>query len=693
MAVVTFLVSSGSTQVDACLTSPSFNVYADDANCFTCPPSFTCWPCITTSQQVFLDPALTIPVGDGYYSNLYDTGATQYATWYIVGGFPQGAGFMSCVNGPTPTPTPNETPTPTPTPNETPTQTPTPDVTPTQTVTNTGTPNIPTPTPTPSETPKQINFKTLANDFQRLAAAHKQINSFGLGDINQMSYWTQFRDNVENEHSQSPYYPLLYVVPATVENNLQFKTWNFNTVIADILERNLDNQTDISSDTLQMLQDVISQFRLSVSQIQGDYYDKYYLDDQVSCVPFLEKYDDLLNGWTGLLKIKTMTSLDRCAAAYNTFTGTPIVHDTINFKTFHDDFRLLADHHKQLKSFGFGSYQDFTYWTESRDKEENEHYQSPYYPLMYVVPGNVQQQFGFMTYSFQVIVADIIERDLANQVDVLSDTNQMMDDIIGQFRLSVTDALGNFNEKYYLKTPVVCTPFLEKFDDLLGGWTATLQIEVMDSLDRCDAAFRPFNTPTPTKTPTQTPTSTSTPTPTLTASQTPTTTPTLTQTPTNTTTQTPTVTTTQTNTPTTTTTLTATPTQTPTSTIPPTPTPTITDTPTSTPTPTITDTPTSTPTPTITDTPTQTPTPTITDTPTSTPTPTITDTPTSTPTGTQPVTPTPTITDTPTSTPTPTITDTPTSTPTPTPTPPAGAQLWNTNSDLWNNENQLWNTI
>ena len=92
--VLQFLVASGSTQPGACALTPSFYVYAQDlGNCAPCLP-FTCWPCLTTSQQVFTNPGLTIPVGDGYYKNNIGTGPGN--TWYIVGGFPQGGGFMSC---------------------------------------------------------------------------------------------------------------------------------------------------------------------------------------------------------------------------------------------------------------------------------------------------------------------------------------------------------------------------------------------------------------------------------------------------------------------------------------------------------------------------------------------------------------------------------------------------------------------
>jgi hypothetical protein len=517
--------------------------------------------------------------------------------------------------------------------------------------------STPTPTPTPSSTPKEVNFKTIAVDFQTLANLHKQLNSFGLGDIDQLSYWTQSRLKEENTTFNSPYYPLLYIVPSKVEHNPQYKLWEFNTTVSDIVETTLQNNEDTLSDTLQILNDVVSQFRLSVIERFGDYIDKYYVDDEVLYTPYMGEQDDNLNGWNGILKIKTMTSLDRCSAAFNTWTGTTIQHpDGINFKTFTDDFRMLSEYHKQIQSFGFGKLDEFTYWNEMRLKEDNNHYNSPYYPYLFVMPGEVTNKFGFMEYKFKLIVADIIQRDLANQVDVLSDTNQIMDDIVGQFRLSVTQSLGNFNELYYLDDTVICVPFLEKYDDLLGGWTADLTIQVMSPLDRCDAAFNSWLTPTPTVTPTITPTASATPTNTPTPTTTTTPTQTNTQTSSGTPTPTPTNTTTQTQTPS------ETPTNTPSETPTNTPTNTNTGTPTNTPTntQTQTQTPTNTPasciwnftvanwndntnlwnscfpipTPTMTKTPTQTQTPTNTQTqtPTNTQTQTQTNTPTVSPT-------------------------------------------------------------
>jgi len=431
----------------------------------------------------------------------------------------------------TPTVTPTNTSTPTNTPSVTPTNTSTPTNTPSVTPTNTITPTPSATTPPPSPTPLPvygINFKTIADDLKYLANSHKQINSFGLGNVDELSYYTTSRDKQDNPDGQSPYFPLLFVVPSNIVNDLQFKEWDFNIVSLDIVERDLDNEVDSLSDTLQILNDVISQFRLSVTNQQGNYNYLYYLDDTVTCTPFMEKYSDMTNGWTGLIKVKTKTPLDRCAAAYNTFTGTPIYHAGINFKSIIDDFRLLSNYHKQINSFGFGDITEFGYLTDSRDKESNPDNQAPYYPLMFVVPNTATQELQYMTYEFNVIVADIIERDLDNMIDVLSDTNQILDDIISQFRLSVTNSLGNFNRDYYLDDAVTCIPFIEAYQDLLAGWSGTFRIKIMTPLDRCDAAFNDMNGPFPTQNPTPTPSSTPavTNTPTVTNTSTPTATPT-----------------------------------------------------------------------------------------------------------------------------------------------------------------------
>lgn len=242
--------------------------------------------------------------------------------------------------------------------------------------------------------------------------------------------------------------------------------------------------------------------------------------------------------------------------------------NALNLKNIVDDFQLLAQRHKQINSYGFGDLDEFTYQVDRRDKEVNLSDQAPYYPYFYVIPANVIQDFGYMTFEFNLIISDIMKRDMDNMTDILSDTLQIMNDVISMFRLSVTEQLGDYNKYYYLDDAVTMVPFIEQYEDLLCGYSATIRIKTKTYLDRCVAAFDDF--------PIETPCVSASPTPSIT----PTNTPTNTQTPTNTSTNTSTPTNTQTQTPTPTNTQTSTPTQTPTATTGSSPTPTTTSTPT-----------------------------------------------------------------------------------------------------------------
>jgi hypothetical protein len=188
--------------------------------------------------------------------------------------------------------------------------------------------------------------------------------------------------------------------------------------------------------------------------------------------------------------------------------------NALNLKNIVDDFQLLSQRHKQLNSFGFGDLDEFTYQVDRRDREVNPSDQAPYYPYLYVIPANVIQEFGFMTYEFNLIVSDIMKRDMDNMTDILSDTLQIMNDVISMFRLSVTEQLGNYNEYYYTDDPITMVPFIEQYEDLLCGYSATIRIKTKTYLDRCVAAFDDFPIETPCISPSPTLTQTSTPTPT-----------------------------------------------------------------------------------------------------------------------------------------------------------------------------------
>ena len=170
-----------------------------------------------------------------------------------------------------------------------------------------------------------LNYKNIITDFETLAKEHMQINSFGTGDITQLIYWTQQIDGQENTKNEPPVYPLMYVIPSNATRDENFITYNFNVIIADIMDTktSYDIQTDLYSDTLQIAEDILAQFKYSVTAAQGDYESKYDITLPTNIQSFNEAYDDNLVGWNIDLAIVVDSPLNRCIAPYKPFNNLP----------------------------------------------------------------------------------------------------------------------------------------------------------------------------------------------------------------------------------------------------------------------------------------------------------------------------------------------------------------------------------
>lgn len=199
-----------------------------------------------------------------------------------------------------------------------------------------------------------------------------------------------------------------------------------------------------------------------------------------------------------------------------------------NFKSIIDDLKKIEFYHKQTNSFGVGDIKQLTYLIQQRDKQENVKDRPPIYPLMYVIPRQVQNYENYVQYSLNVLICDIMNANNYDiEVDLWSSTLAIAQDILAQYKYSVNAQQGDYENKYDLILPSAITPFSEAYDDLLVGWNLDLNIIVDMPLNRCLAPFDNWVTPNPTCTPTESPIPV---TPTMT--QTPTQTPTMTMTPT-----------------------------------------------------------------------------------------------------------------------------------------------------------------
>jgi len=309
------------------------------------------------------------------------------------------------------------------------------------------------------------NYKQIIQDFSGIAYHHPQIMSFGYGDI------TQLTMDVENNTTAN--YTKMYVVPGNVNLNENAIQYNFSIVICDIINADLSNQSDVMSDTLEIVKDIFTILYQSYTASFGGFTNYYEPLWSPPATPFLEAYEDLLGGWALNIVIEQPFDYNECVLPITGLT-LPASVNLVNYKQILSDFAQIAEHHQQVRSYGFGDVSQMTL--------DNETKISPLYPRVWTVPADAVLAQNEMIYNFQIIVSDIINADLSNQRDVMSDTLEIIKDIFTVLYLSEYESIWGAS----------VNPFLESYETLLGGWTLNLQITQGFDYNRCDLPELPF---------------------------------------------------------------------------------------------------------------------------------------------------------------------------------------------------------
>ena len=310
-----------------------------------------------------------------------------------------------------------------------------------------------------------VNFKQIVQDLSGIAYYHPQINSFGFGDITQIT--------MDIETKQEPNYTKMYVIPGFVNLNQNALQYNFSIIILDQINNDLSNQRDVMSDTLEIAKDVFTILYQSYTAEFGGFTLDYDPLWGPNVTPFLESYETVLGGWTINITIEQPFDYNECVLPFEGLS-LPASTNLVNYKQIIEDLEEMAIHHKQINSFGFGNIEQLT-----NDIITNE---APLYPRMYTVANDTVFDQNQLTYNFQIIVADILEQDYSNQRDVLNDTLEIIKDIFTRLYLS----------DYESEWGASVEPFLESFEDVLCGWTMSVQITQPFDYNRCDLPERPF---------------------------------------------------------------------------------------------------------------------------------------------------------------------------------------------------------
>jgi hypothetical protein len=121
---------------------------------------------------------------------------------------------------------------------------------------------------------------------------------------------------------------------------------------------------------------------------------------------------------------------------------------------------------------------------------ENLNYGTIEYPLVFFVNQSVEFTPNEANYNMIMLVADFVDSNLLQQVQVQSNMLEITKDIIS-YLLN-----GNFDAPWIInEASIVTTPFVDNLPDLTSGWETRFTIRLPFDNTGCDLPFDPTQLP------------------------------------------------------------------------------------------------------------------------------------------------------------------------------------------------------
>ena len=158
-----------------------------------------------------------------------------------------------------------------------------------------------------------ITYKNFIDDFKTIATNHFLINSFHSGMLDEVDI---------NKLDQSDF-PILYCEPGNTNIDKGVMTYTFTVFTMNLIKEDLTNREDVWSEMLQIMQDIISEFRqnLALQTSGGDSGKKYsYIPGEVvlnlpiNAEPFTVRFANMLTGWSATFTMQVNNPNSLCNA-------------------------------------------------------------------------------------------------------------------------------------------------------------------------------------------------------------------------------------------------------------------------------------------------------------------------------------------------------------------------------------------
>lgn len=145
------------------------------------------------------------------------------------------------------------------------------------------------------------------NVFKTIAENHGQIKSF----------YTHSIDEVDIDKITIDEYPLLYaqVTDASVEGT--HTEYTYEVFVATVVfENQRDYVTQIYTETMAIMQDVIAEFHLASNSATSFAPSTWSLEMPISCEPFTARLTNSLTGWSASFTLRLPSPTNLCDALY-----------------------------------------------------------------------------------------------------------------------------------------------------------------------------------------------------------------------------------------------------------------------------------------------------------------------------------------------------------------------------------------
>lgn len=151
--------------------------------------------------------------------------------------------------------------------------------------------------------------------------------------------------------------------------------------------------------------------------------------------------------------------------------------DPKSYKQLIEAFETICLEQMAVKHFQVGEMSDVDIQTNIEPFQR--------YPFVFLIPRpSSMDRFGKMTLGFSMIVADIAKNQEDLQRNTHNTTLMIMQDIFSRIIMTPPSVID-----WEVETPIRMTPFVEKYNNNLAGWTAEINVVIPVPFDFCSAAF------------------------------------------------------------------------------------------------------------------------------------------------------------------------------------------------------------